>query len=201
MLHHTNFKHVIGLLFIFATKIPFTMADFENIVKGGTASQPCTHHGAAANRAIDGNKHGNWGANSVTHTCECGGWWKAQLKEGSIVIVKKGYVWNCTDCCAEHLKDTKVEVLDAANNILCSKFITTMQTNHEIDFSSESCGNTAKYIRLSKNNCGILSMAEVEVIGTLITSSPTSRPISNHTSSHICSPSSYSIKLVSVELV
>ena len=40
----------------------------ENVALGGTARQSSTGWDAIANRAIDGNTNGNWGANSVSHT-------------------------------------------------------------------------------------------------------------------------------------
>ena len=72
-------------------------SDGKNIAKSGKATQSSTHGGANASRAIDGNKHPDYGRNGQTHTSNSGQknpWWELDL--GREVAVEKIGIWNRT---------------------------------------------------------------------------------------------------------
>jgi hypothetical protein len=64
-----------------------------------------------SDKAVDGNKSGNWSDKSVTHTqCKSNQWLMINL--GGPRRVKKVVVYNRTDCCTERIAGTKVSLLD-----------------------------------------------------------------------------------------
>jgi len=94
----------------------------ENVALKGTASQISTSLGGYANRAIDGNTNGNWGANSTTHTD--GGkvptWWEVDL--GAVVPIDRVVVWNRTDGdLGYRLQGYSVLLLDEARTLVASR--------------------------------------------------------------------------------
>ena len=69
----------------------------KNIAKNGKATQSSTFGGAAASRAIDGNKDPEFGKGGQTHTSNSGEknpWWELDL--GQAVDIEKIGVWNRT---------------------------------------------------------------------------------------------------------
>ena len=73
---------VIAILFQFTgiAQQQWTPLDPSNIAQLKPAKQSSVHNGGAANRAVDGNTDGNWGAISVTHTQgEDSPWWEVNL--------------------------------------------------------------------------------------------------------------------------
>ena len=76
------------ILFVIFLWIPLTLfaqqqwtsLDPSNIAQFKPTKQSSVHDGGAANRAVDGNTNGNWGAVSVTHTQgEENPWWEVNL--------------------------------------------------------------------------------------------------------------------------
>ena len=103
---------VIAILFQFTgiAQQQWTPLDPSNIAQLKPAKQSSVHNGGAANRAVDGNTDGNWGAISVTHTQgEDSPWWEVNLlakyKISSITI------YNRTDCCPERLKNFTIRAI------------------------------------------------------------------------------------------
>ena len=66
----------------------------ENVARKGKASQCCTAWDGDAARAIDGNRDGDWGKNSITHTEENieNPWWEVDL--GDTKPIDKVVLWN-----------------------------------------------------------------------------------------------------------
>ena len=68
----------------------------KNLARAGKASQSSTDHGGVAERAIDGNKHPEFGNGGQTHTKDGGGsrnpWWELDL--GGAKDIEKVGVWN-----------------------------------------------------------------------------------------------------------
>ncbi|MFY7951915.1 MAG: DUF1553 domain-containing protein, partial [Armatimonadaceae bacterium] len=81
-----------------------------NHAKGKAATQSSTDYGGDARRAVDGNRDGNFGANTVTHTrAENNPWWEVDL--GATVPVDSVMLYPRTDAHVGRLKDLKVTLL------------------------------------------------------------------------------------------
>lgn len=94
----------------------------ENVALKGRASQISTGLDAYANRAIDGNTDGNWGANSTTHTegAAVPSWWEVDL--GAMVSIDRVIVWNRTDAgLGNRLMGYSVLLLDEARTLVASR--------------------------------------------------------------------------------
>lgn len=92
-------------------------SDGVNIAPSGRASQKETAHGGDAQRAIDGNTRGDWGAGTSTHTPEDRGnpWWEVDL--GSERPIERIVIWNRTDGdLGKRLNNFTVTLLDAQRN-------------------------------------------------------------------------------------
>ncbi|MBG43242.1 MAG: hypothetical protein CL530_04670 [Aequorivita sp.] len=157
---------VIAILFQFTgiAQQQWTPLDPSNIAQLKPAKQSSVHNGGAANRAVDGNTDGNWGAISVTHTQgEDSPWWEVNLlakyKISSITI------YNRTDCCPERLKNFTIRVSDQpfSGNYGGEVFGQEAQWfQGNKTFSGNMIG---QYIRIHLNGRDALSLAEVVVRG------------------------------------
>jgi mono/diheme cytochrome c family protein/lysophospholipase L1-like esterase len=96
-----------------------TLAEVEviseglNVARSGKASQSSTAHGGVAERAIDGNKEGDWGKGGQTHTAEGSDpapWWELDL--GKPLAVESIQIWNRSGL-HDRLKGFTIELLDA----------------------------------------------------------------------------------------
>lgn len=121
-------------------------------------SQTSTAYGGDSSRAVDGNKSGNWGTGSVTHTeYDVPGVWQVDLQNiepvGEIVIHKR------TDCCGERFHDFTVKVsTDGANWVdFFQPGVAKRETHIAVD-------RQARYVRI--DNPDSLQLAEVEVFRT-----------------------------------
>ncbi len=94
-------------------------SDGANVARRGKASQKNTAHSGDANRAIDGNKSGTYGAGGQTHTQEntANPWWEVDLqKEYPIESI---VVYNRTDGnLGSRLKGFSLRVLDGGRNVV-----------------------------------------------------------------------------------
>ena len=125
-------------------------------------SSVCWDGGPA--RAVDGNTNGNWGGNSVQHTCgEDNPWWKVELAPGDYVI-KGVEVYNrWDDCCRDRNTNSDVQILDASGNVIASQSIANeISVMYKFSFDDVEEG---RYVRVMKNGSGTLNLAEVKVIG------------------------------------
>lgn len=92
-------------------------SDGVNIAPTGRASQKETAHGGVAQRAIDGDTRGDWGAGTSTHTPENRGspWWEVDL--GSERPIERIVLWNRTDGdLGQRLSNFTLSLLDARRN-------------------------------------------------------------------------------------
>jgi putative heme-binding domain-containing protein len=89
-------------------------SDGRNVARQGKASQKNTAYGGDAQRAIDGNTSGDFGAGSQTHTEEGtqDPWWEVDL--GSDVPIDTIVIYNRTDGnLGQRLKDFTLKILDS----------------------------------------------------------------------------------------
>lgn len=121
--------------------------------------------------AVDGNTNGNYFAGSVTHTL--GGsqdWWQVDL--GGSYAIQSVRVWKRTDCCADESSNFYVFVSDVpfASTDLAA---TLGQAGVSAYYTPGQAGTpttlpaarTGRYVRVQRASQGILSLAEVEVMG------------------------------------
>ncbi|MGH0034101.1 MAG: discoidin domain-containing protein [Myxococcota bacterium] len=156
-----------------------------NVAPGGVATQSSDwiHGGvpASADRAIDGNTNGNFGALSVSHTA--GGeadpspFWELDL--GADHQIDEIVLWNRTDCCAERLYLFTVRIADDAGNVtsLGKVFNPPAEVDYRpalpdggvvgrfvrIDFDFDPANPTQRYA----------AFAEVQVFGAPVPAQPT----------------------------
>ncbi|HEX6897484.1 MAG TPA: discoidin domain-containing protein, partial [Bryobacteraceae bacterium] len=146
-----------------------------DLALGGMATQSSTLTGAnAAGKAIDGNTDGNYGDGSLTHTSlNANAWWQVDL--GSSAAVSSIVVWNRTDCCAYRLSDYWVFVSDTP--FQPGDTPATLQnragtwTSHQVVQPNPSttivAGAQGRYVRVQLSGTDYLSLAEVQVYGTV----------------------------------
>lgn len=148
--------------------------DGINIALGKPASQSSTDHGGDASKAVDGNRDGNFGAGSVTHTDHFGSeWWEVDLQED--FTITRIDIYNRRDCCKERLAFSLLVLEDTAGNEIGG---TTRELNaedkQELSFAYQSGVRRVRvFNRLDGSqgfsgyleNLGIISLAEVEVYG------------------------------------
>ncbi|MBV5349780.1 discoidin domain-containing protein [bacterium] len=144
----------------------------RNLALGKQARQSSTGYGGTARYAVDGNKDGNFNANSVTHTNNAPNeWWEVDL--GRPQHIHEIKLWNRTDCCGERLSNFHVFV---SQHPLPSGSLSTVLHNPAIwqqHFSGVAGRETTipvsavgRYVRIQLAGQNWLSLAEVEVIGT-----------------------------------
>ena len=145
----------------------------ENLALNGTATQLGTTWGADASRANDGNTDGNfWATMSVTGSgWNLQPWWELDL--GQVSTIETVNIWNRTDCCNENLTDYYVLISETpftASNL----FELTADPNITAFLQTEEAGLpttiptvvSGRYVRIQLLANGILSLAEVEVMGS-----------------------------------
>ena len=140
-----------------------------NISKGKPTKQSSTGFGGTSERAVDGNREGNYGGNSVTHTeGNLKAWWEVDLKKLSDISQVK--IYNRTDCCEERLSNFNLlfskrpfpnaPVADAQLQNYGAISISSINKSKAITVSKN-----ARYLRIQLKGHNYLSLAEVEVIG------------------------------------
>ena len=104
----------------------------ENLARQGVASQSSTGFEGDASRAIDGNRDGNYAANSVTHTAvSTSPWWELDLR--SEVPIDSVTLWNRTDGNLQHrLNGAVVTLLDSERNVVSRETISQATTENEL---------------------------------------------------------------------
>lgn len=144
----------------------------DNIALGKPARQSSTFEGyTPANLANDGNTEGNFHLGSVSSTnVELGAWWEVDL--GAMHEVYEVVIYNRTDCCQDRLSDFTIRYSEDPINEKGDGFVLKESTQHPRIFEKFSPGNNkgkvnARYIRVALNGSNILSLAEVQVKGSL----------------------------------
>jgi len=149
-------------------------APVTNLAISKPATQVSTYSTAAASRAVDGNTNGSYYNNSVTHTA--GGpqeWWQVDL--GSSYWLQTVKAWNRTDCCSNRLSNFYVFVSDqpfssydlstTINQAGVTGYYTAGQGGSPTGIA---VNRTGRYVRVQLSTPGVLSLAEVEVIGSAV---------------------------------
>lgn len=146
----------------------------HNWSPSGKASQSSTNFQGDAQRAIDGNRNGNYLENSVTHTnSENSPFWEIDL--GRIVPIDLIRIYNRTDCCADRLNNfyvfacdsfsfkhrQPVDEMNAPRNVF-NVVWGSVGSMHNAKFQEGRIH--ARYIRIQLAGPGALSLAEVEII-------------------------------------
>ena len=155
----------------------------SNIAQGEavTASQSSTCHGGSASRAIDGNTNGEWGGNSVQHTCdEVNPWWMVDLGSSNQHTISHIEIYN-RNANMDRMTNSDIQILNDEGTVVSSQTIEQGDIQSVYTFVF---GNVVgRYVRVQKNVFGALNIAEVKVMGVSevevaapTTSPPTSPP-------------------------
>ena len=153
------------------TSTPLPVAD--NLCPLGTTSQSSTANSAPSSRACDGNRDGNFSNGSVTHTnSESEAWWEVDL--GRIYVLQQIKLFNRTDCCGSRLSNFHVFISDDPftstnlNATINQPGVDSFYFDGDVDalayaFSQQS----GRYLRIQLTGSDPLSLAEVEIYGSL----------------------------------
>jgi len=150
---------------------PAPQGPVRNLALKKQSRQSSMDFGGPAERAVDGNREGNYWANSVTHTNNAPNeWWEVDL--GSRKQLTEIKLWNRTDCCSERLSNLYVMVSDhpfsgnslqqALNDPAIWKHHLAGQAGRETSIPVSAQG---RYVRIQLAGQNWLSLAEVEVFG------------------------------------
>ena len=146
----------------------------SNLSLGQPSQQSSTSHSGVASRAVDGNTNGVYNARSVTHTSPSSNqaWWQVDL--GDQALVDNIVLFNRIDaCCTSRLSNFYVMVSPQPfgsrslgellnDQSIQRSFHSSLSSNSiEIDFNNAQ----GQYVRIQLQNSGVLSLAEVEVMG------------------------------------
>ncbi len=154
-------------------------APATNVAVGQTATQSSTlGSGPVASLAVDDNTDGAYGGNSVTHTSNSAHeWWEVDL--GSAQNISSVVVWNRTDCCSSRLGDYWIFISDTPFNSADTP--TDLQgipyAYHQTSAPNPSTavstpGAHGRYVRIQLSGTDYLSLAEVQVFGGEVQTSP-----------------------------
>ena len=146
----------------------------SNLSLGQPSQQSSTSHSGVASRAVDGNTNGVYSVQSVTHTNASSNqaWWQVDL--GDQALVDNIVLFNRSDaCCTSRLSNFYVMVSPQPfgsrslsellnDQSIQRSFHSSLSSNSiEIDFNNAQ----GQYVRIQLQNSGVLSLAEVEVMG------------------------------------
>jgi len=153
-----------------------------NLAVNKPAEQDTVEFGGVASRAADGNTNGDFGKQTVTHTLSGRNhYWIVDLEDNA--AISEVVLYN-RSILQSRLDDFTVEILDAEECVVDSRYFTTADEGSEI-FSSKVFGffePVGRKVRITMET-GVLSLAEVEVYGypTMVTSSPAICPTATPT--------------------
>ncbi|MHC1785276.1 MAG: discoidin domain-containing protein [Anaerolineaceae bacterium] len=156
-----------------------------NIARGKTASQSSTYSGAAASRAVDGNTDGNFNNGSVTHSnVDSQAWWLVDL--GSVSQLSTINVWARSDCCEWRSANVYVLVSDSPinstnlNSARAQSGVSSFYISGNVGRpSTVNVNRTGRFVRVQLTGRDNLSLAEVEVMGSVAV--PTQAPTATKT--------------------
>ncbi|MGB0384421.1 MAG: CotH kinase family protein [Ardenticatenaceae bacterium] len=141
-----------------------------NVAQGQVATQSSTASGGVASRAVDGNTHGKYQENSVTHTNnEFQAWWEVDL--GAVYELDTVRLWNRKDCCADRLSDFHLLLSDTP--FVSTNLAQTQAQSGVSDYAFAgtageleefAVNRTARYVRVQLAGSNSLSLAEVQVL-------------------------------------
>jgi hypothetical protein len=144
----------------------------KNLALRKPARQSSTGYGGNAARAVDGNREGNYNANSVSHTNNSPQeWWEVDL--GNQQQISKIRIWNRTDCCSERLANFYVLVSQrplGGRSLQSSLDDSSVWSYHHESRAGRDAtipvSTEGRYIRIQLSGQNWLSLAEVEVLGS-----------------------------------
>ena len=147
-----------------------------DLAQNKMATQSSTYSpGTDASKALDGNTDGLYGDGSLSITNLDGNpWWQVDL--GASATVSSIVVWNRTDCCGNRLSDYWVFVSDTPfgptdtpatlqNRAGTFSSHQTVQPNPSATITIP--GAQGRYVRVQLSGANYLTLAEVQVFGTL----------------------------------
>ncbi len=135
-----------------------------NLAQGASARQPSTAHGGVASRAVDGNTNGAYAAGSVTHTgAQANPWWEVDL--GRLAQIDSIAVWNRSDCCQDRLTGFHVLVSRSPDAQPGSAGFARFEIGTAGRPTEIPVDAIGRYVRIQLQGTGVLSLAEVEVLG------------------------------------
>jgi hypothetical protein len=138
------------------------------------ATQSSTYGTENAGLAVDGNTDGVfWDGSLSTTNADSNAWWQVDL--GASATINSVVVWNRTDCCGSRLGDYWVFV---SNTPFSATDTPATLQNRAATFSSHQtsapnpsttipAGATGRYVRIQLSDTDYLSLAEVQVFGTI----------------------------------
>jgi hypothetical protein len=149
----------------------------SNLSIGKTATESSVLSGyptATASNAVDGNTDGKFYDGSVSHSnLETNPWWQVDL--GASATVNSVVVWNRTDCCGDRLSDYWVFI--SSTPFASTDTPATLQvragtwSSHQTTAPNPSvsipAGFAGRYVRIQLSGSNYLSLAEVQVMGTI----------------------------------
>lgn len=149
-------------------------AVISNLSISKAVAQHSTGFGGSASRAVDGNPNGQYFGGSVTHTNTAfQTWWQVDLAVQS--SIESVIIHNRTDCCSDRLANFYVLVSTEpfgnrslsellSDSSIQSRFESNLNASSiEIDFNNAQ----GRYVRVQLINTNPLSLAEVEVMGSV----------------------------------
>lgn len=133
---------------------------------------------AHAGLAVDGNTNGNFFNGSVSHTQpDNQAWWQVDLT--AIGLIEEVHIYNRTDCCPERLNNYYVLVSDVPFvSTDLDATISQPEVSSYLQFvpagspTIVNVNRTGRYLRIQLSGANVLHMAEVQVIGTQLSTDP-----------------------------
>ncbi len=153
--------------------VPLSRAQTINLAAGGFATQSSTDYGGLPARAIDGDTDGVWSNDSVTHTAnQSDSWWQVDL--GAVHPLTSVRIYNRQDCCWLRLSNFYVAVRNASTEVFREDFFlgsgsVGQGAMFEVALPAGTVGDVVAIGIYGTNNDGngFLSLAEVEVFGSI----------------------------------
>lgn len=132
-------------------------APSANIAAGKPTSQSSTGWSGVSSRAVDGNRSGDYGQNTTTHTLnELQPWWQVDLLTDQ--PLREIAIYNRTDCCSERLSD--FHVLVSSDGVSWTSFAHPGAASAE---TRMTLGTKGRYVRVQLDGTNPLSLSEVEI--------------------------------------
>ena len=141
----------------------YRKALINHIAIGKPTTQSATTLSGDSGRAVDGNADGNYASNSTTATADENSWWRVDLEQ--MHDISDITIHNRTDCCGSRLNGA-VLYIGNINSINPDDYTEIgVMTSDDIT-AFPNLNLVGRYVMITKT--GILSLAEVEVHGSVI---------------------------------
>ena len=158
----------------FVVSVQVSVQVGTDLAVGKSATESSTYGTYYAALAVDGNTDGDVSHNSVSHTnSDPQAWWQVDL--GASASIDNIAISNRTDCCSSRLTDYWIFVSDTP--FLATDTPATLQaragtwSSHQTSMPNPSTtiavGASGRYVRVQLSGTGYLSLAEVQVFGSL----------------------------------